>query len=230
MYRFVSAPRWFFSYDVATDAIALVITLLIALYGLKLYKYSGDRKHKYFSMSFFLIATSFIFKSLSNLAEASESMVGQIVWAINIPEIASHSMFFIGTYLGYRLFTLIGLFGIFAITHKIKGKSLLIPAYLILVVTLFSSVTYLLFYTTTFVFLLCISAYYYSNYGKVKSLQSLMVFLSFAAIMVGQLIFLGISYKGYLYLVGELFQLIGYLFLLFSYIGLFVKNGKKNET
>ena len=230
MYRFVCVPKGFYWYGVAFDAISVIITLLIALYALKLYKFSGDKGHKYFSISFFLITISFIFKSLSNLVETSEAVVGQIAWSITVPELATHPPFFIGTYLAYRLFMLIGFLGIYSILYKIRGSGIWVALYLTLIVTIFSTATYLIFYTTTAVFLFWITRYYYNNYKRLRTAKSQMVLSAFAFIMVGQIIFLGISYKMHSYIIGETLQLLGYLLLLSSYIGLVVKNGKADKT
>lgn len=229
MLRFASAPRWFYGYEIAFDALSAIIVVLIALYGLKLYRFSGEKRHKYFSISFFLIAAAFLFKSLSNLVGPTEGIVGQIVWPITISEITSQSPAFMATYLGYRLFTLLGLIGIYSIIYKTAGRQIWVPLYLALVVTLFSTATYLLFYVTAFIFLFLIAFYYYENCRKLKTPQSKMLFAAFALIMVGQLLFLGISYKFYAYVIGELLQVSGYLLLLLSYIGLVVKN-EANKT
>lgn len=230
MLRFASAPPWFYSYGAAFDIISAVVTLLIAVYGLKLYKFSGEQRHKYFSLSFFMITISLVFKSFSNFVQSPEAIVGQIVWPITLPGLTSQPMPFMAAYLGYRLFMLVGLLGIYSIVYKIKGKGMWIALYLILVVTLFSTSTYLLFYTTAFLFLITITRYYYKNYVRLRTIQSCMVFAAFVLITAGQLLFLAISYKLYSYVIGEVLQLFGYLLLLFSYLGLVVKNGKTNKT
>ena len=231
MFRFVTAPRWFYGYDVAIDLISIAVTLLIAVYAFKLSRYTGDKRHKYFSYSFFLIAASFLLKSLSNQYVPDEAIVGQIVWAISvsIPTLKIPS-FFTSTYLGYRFFTLLGLAGIYSIVHRVKRSEIWLSLYLVFLVTLISMATYLLFYATAALFLLMITLYYYKNCAKVKTPQSKLVFVSFAVIMVGQLLFLGISYKGVLYAVAQVFQLFGYLILLSSYLGLVVKDGKANKN
>jgi len=230
MFRFVSAPRWFYGYDVAFDAISAIVVILIALYGLKLYRFSGNKRHKNFSISFFLIGISFLFKSLSNFAGASEAVVGQVVWPITLPVLTAHSTFFMSTYLGYRLFTLLGLLGIYTIIYKLKGRELGLPLFLALVVTMFSTSTYLIFYVTAFIFLLYICLYYYDNWKKLRTAQSKMVFAAFLSIMLAQPIFLGVSYEELLYVAGGSVQLFGYLLLLFSYLGLVVKNGKADKA
>ena len=125
---------------------------------------------------------------------------------------------------------LIGFLGIYSILYKIRGSGIWVALYLTLIVTIFSTATYLIFYTTTAVFLFWITRYYYNNYKRLRTAKSQMVLSAFAFIMVGQIIFLGISYKMHSYIIGETLQLLGYLLLLSSYIGLVVKNGKADKT
>jgi hypothetical protein len=130
----------------------------------------------------------------------------------------------------YRLLTLAGFFMLYSIYEKQSKANIILMAYLVITSVLFSKEGYYIFYILSFIFLGIISNRYYQNYKNNKKKETLMLAASFAIITLSQLFFMMVNFRLYFYVVGEIIQLAGYIFLLATFIMVLRHGRKKNKS
>ncbi len=62
MFRILFSPTWFYGLDSVFELVSLFVSFLIFVYALRLYRFSGEKKYKFFSFSFLSITLAYIFK------------------------------------------------------------------------------------------------------------------------------------------------------------------------
>ena len=229
MLNVVFSPQWFYFKDIAIDIISVLVLLLI---GYCCWQYHRlDKTKKYysrFSLSFLMIAGSFLFKIFTYFTLYREitqtRQVGLITLTYNIVQ-TSDALLLVGTIIS-RFLMLLGLYLLFTLYYPAKQRSTtFFMAYLLLIVAYLSHPAYYVFHLTAFLFLLFIISHYYHNYHKTKDQPAHWLFYSFLAIGISQLLFIFIKLDDVLYVGAEAIQLLGYLLLLISF--LMVRYGKK---
>ncbi|MBI4454245.1 hypothetical protein HY636_06385 [Candidatus Woesearchaeota archaeon] len=231
MLKFVLSPRWFYGIDTISAVIALIITLVIAIFSYKLYTFCQDKKYKYLALSFFTLTASFFFKLLTNVVVyyevVKEKVVGSIVLTYTVLE-SSDLLVSIG-FIGYRFLFLAGVMGLFYLLYQHRDRKLfIIMFWLILIATWFSLSNYFFFHATAILFISLLFWYYYracktSKPKQVKSLRYVMFTYWFLAL--SQLSFLFVALNLHFYAIAESLQLVGLLLLLYSLLCVF-KNAK----
>jgi hypothetical protein len=238
MVSVVFTPRWFYGIDCLFEGVAVIVALLIAFYSYKMYTFTKQGNHKFFSLSFLAIAIAFICKIITNLSLVSsvvgaQEHIGFFMYGQH--RIVLEHLLYVAGFLGHRLFMLLGLLGVYFVIHKYRAKKLvLLSAYLltlVTVITTFSVWAYPIFYVTSGILLLFIAQFYYDvYYGKrehKKNKNVKFLLYAFGILMVSQFAFTLIIGHLYFYVFAEALQLAGFLMLLFVYYKLVIRNKKK---
>jgi len=232
MVSVIFTPRWFYGIDGIFEAVAVIAALLIAFYSYKLYKFTKEGRHLYFSLSFLGISMAFIAKILTNLTLISSTVHRQIgAFSYIYHGITLNNLLYVGGFFAYRLLFLLGLLGIYFVIHDFRAKKLVgFSAYLIIVlttITTFSTWAYPVFYFTAAVLLFSIAQFYYDVFngkrGHKKNKNAETLLNTFLVIMSAQLAFILVLLHLYFYVIAEALQLVGFLMLLYLYYKLVIK-------
>lgn len=233
MVNVLFSPRWFWGIDAIFESIAIIAALLLAFYARRLYQFTKKSTHKYFSLSFLMIAIAFFAKVITNLLlyfpELRRSTVDYFLLKYYI--LGNTNLVYAAGNLAYRFLMLCGLLGIFWILGKSREKNkMIILFYFISAISftsIFAAVTsyfilelYPLFHITAALFLAYISYFYYRIYLRKKKSASFRVFMSFALICLSQMVFIFALVDLSAYVIAELFQLAGFFLLLYEYSAL----------
>ncbi len=232
MFQLFYTPVWFQGWDLVFDAISLIIALLIAGYSWKVYRMSQENRFGYFSFSFILVSLGFIFKIISqglvyfvpwrNAATAIlVPVVGKGAVGINYSDLFFRSGFFL------YMVTLLGAWLlIFFISQKRSGRlkkyyevsQIALFIYLVGLISFVSNFKYVVFYLTSAVILGMAVLNYYQNYLNTnRNTNAFMVMLSFIFILLSNIFFVFVFVFDSFYVLGELFLLVGFLILLYTY-------------
>ena len=229
MFRLFYTPGWFNGIDLVFDFVGLVIALMIASYSWRVYKVSKDNKFFYFSGAFILISLSLIFKSFTHsvlyFTPIRDSVALALAPAVG-PGLKFADLFYRGAFFVQMFSMLTGLLLIFFISQKSRERlrklhevtQISLFVYLVLLISVVSNFKHSVFYLTSVVLLGLIVLNYYKNYLNTgRNSNAYKVMFSFFLILVGNINFVFIEMSTFLYVIGELFVLSGFLLLLFTY-------------
>ncbi len=206
----LNGPTWFWGIDVIFALVFTLVTILIALMSFKAYKLTKEPKYKFFSLSFILISLSFLVFSIFN-----SILIFHLSDKINLLLSAFDFAFFIQVFL-----TLLAYMILIIITFKIKDPkvvSLLLA--LLLLFILFSHQYTLKYHLTSLVLLSFLSFQFFINYQEKQNKNSNLVFTSFYLLACAELFYIiNIFTTEYLYVVGQLIQLLGFLVLFYMFM------------
>jgi hypothetical protein len=105
------------------------------------------------------------------------------------------------------------------LTQRIKNfKTISLLFLLVILSAVIGGTTYSMFHLMSFILLLYVLHSFYKNYFRHKTINSLLVFISFFSLTLAQVFFSMIAFYTKFYVVGEVLQLLGYLILLISMI------------
>lgn len=225
------SPQWFFGKDILIDIVSVIVLFLIGYFGIKYYKLNKKNKnYLVLASSFFMLAVSFLFKILTNFTIYYHTIETRTLGALTLTyhAVKSSNLFFIIGFLMYRILTLLGLYLLYSIYQKQTKPNIFLVVYLLLIVTYFSSSAFYIFHLTSFILLLFITSQYIKNYknNKIETTRSLAY--SFGIITISQVLFILVRFNLFLYVIGESLQLVGYIWLLFTFISV-LKHGKKKR-
>ena len=231
MLGIVYSPQWFYGIDILFESINVIAAILIAFFSYRIYRFTKEKKYFYFGMSFVGIALSFISKILTNFQFYYNFLrQSNIVDSLLVTVTAHKSLnIFLSAYFFHRLFMLLALTGIFFVVCKYDKKLLFIFAYLIAIITAFSTSEYFIFHVTTSIMLGYIFCQYYYNYKHHPTKNTFLVAFSFFLILISQIIFINIIIGVENYALAQVIQFIGYIILLYAYIRI-SKNDTKNKA
>lgn len=232
MYRLFLTPTWFNGWDLVFECVGLVIALLIAGYSWRVYRLSKENKYGYFSFAFVLISLAFLFKVVTQglvyyipLRNAATSVLEPIVGMGQVG-INYSDLFFRGGFL-LSMVTMLGAWLlIFFISQKKEGRlkkyyeisQIGLFVYLVILISVVSNFKYFVFYLTGAVILGITVLNYYKNFLNAnKSMNALLVMDSFLFILVSQFCFVFVFLWQELYVLGEVFLLMGFLLLLYTF-------------
>jgi hypothetical protein len=222
MIRYIFSPKWFYGIDIIFEFFSLIIAFLIARYGYKLYKISGNKKHKYFSIFFFLIGIAFVFKIITNFniyyIDTGSIKIANAMFYFETSHV-SEILFTIGFSI-FKFLMMLSFFGLLYITWEREPEIFWLGTYFIAIITLFSHNAYYVFHITMVIMLLILLNYYYRNYKRksIATKESFLTALSFFMLMLSQIAFTAITINIIMYVVGEILQLAGYSILLYDYV------------
>jgi len=229
---YVFSPEWFYGFDSVIELIAIIICVLLVYYSYKCFKLTKENKYLYFSTAFLSLTFAFIAKIAGTLAiykpTITRSAVGYSIHKTftGITPIYINSLALIA----YIFFILLGFMILFLIISRLTWKNQRVVAllvYFVFLATWISVVHYQLFHLTSFVFLLLITYSYYANYKEVKGEKAGFVVIAFAILLVSQAFFVFAIYSGIVYVLAELLQLLGFVYLLIPFILIFKKKPVK---
>jgi hypothetical protein len=232
MAHLVYSPVWFYGKDIFIDIVSVLVLLLISFFTLQYYRINTKNKnYLYLTISFFVLAVSFVFKILTNFTiyyHVLETMRFGSVTLTYLSMEPTNILHFIG-FTSYRLLTLAGLSGIYFTYQKNRCCSnFILVGLLVLIVAYFSSVAYHTFHLVSLIFMFFITLEFYKNYKKSRNETAKLALYSFAIITSSHLFHMLVTFNLWLYVVGELIQLAGYITLLITFI-LVLTHAKKKE-
>ncbi|MCH8003322.1 MAG: hypothetical protein IH934_01720 [Nanoarchaeota archaeon] len=230
---YLFGPKWFYGFDSIIDLIAIIVSVLLVYYSYKCFKLTKENKYLYFSTAFLSLTIAFIAKIMGTLAiykpsitrSALGSSIHQTFTSLtpyNINAIALIIHFF---------FMLLGFMILFLIISRLTWKNQRVIAllvYFVFLATWISVVHYQLFYVTSFVLLLLITYSYYNNYREIKTEKARFVVIAFGILLVSQVFFVFVIYSRSIYVLAELIQLLGFVYLLIPFILIFKKKPKRH--
>jgi hypothetical protein len=228
---YIFGPKWFYGFDSVTEAIGVIICALLVFYSYRCYKFTSEKKYSYFSISFLSLMLGFISKVLGSLTiyepSINKSPVGSAfhsAFSWITPDLINGLAFIF-----YIFFMTMGFMMLFLIVSKLTWKDKRVIAmlmYSVFVATWLGVVHYQLFYLTTFVMLCFITYSYFINYLELKTRNCFLVALSFGILLISHAFFVFVIYSKQFYVIAEIVQLIGFLFLLIPFIIIFIKKPK----
>jgi len=229
---FVYSPPGFYGKDIAIDIISAIVVLLIGLFSFR--NFLLDKKnyrHLLFSAAFVILGGSFFVKVLTNIMSHHQVGLSRYLTGLITPSIIpAYSLLPAFGFLLYATLTLFGFYILYALTsdHEVWSFDYLIIAYFIIIFTYFARFNYSLFYVTAVLFLAAITRRYYLSYKKNQYKNTKLLCLSFGVITLSQFVFIFTSSNHALYVAAEIIQLIGYLFLLYTFM-MVLRNAKKKK-
>jgi len=233
MITLIFSPRWFYGYDIIFEALAVIVTLIIGLYGLRIYRFSKERVYKYFGLSFLAFAAAFIAKIAMNFVLYNPTAVKTTMETMDITQrlLAKSNLILQAGYDVHRflyLFALLGIYWIISKSQDIEHRGLFI--YMLLIITLFSFNTYYVFHLTAAIMLLFIVKHFKNICQRKGALiNAHLNFLAFALILLSQLVFIFIFLNNAIYVVAEVVQLLGFIIFLINILLLVFRHGKKKN-
>lgn len=229
---FVFSPPGFYGKDIVIDVLSAVVVLLIGIFSFRNFLLDKEnKKHLFMSSAFMLLGFSFIVKILTNVMTHYEGLTGK-QWFISIMGAQLTQTYSFLTAIGFLLYATLTLFGfylIYALSSKDRlSMNYVIIAYFILVTTYFTRFNYFLIYLTAFVFIISLTRRYLVSYLETRYRNTLLLMISFALISISQLVFIFTISDHALYIAAEVIQLVGYLFLLYTFM-MVLRNARKKK-
>lgn len=230
MVKLVYSPQWFYGKDILIDIVSIFILLLIAFFSIRYYNIKRNKNYIYLTLSFVILAGSFLAKILINFNVYYKLIETQdlgIVSAVYQSMKATHSIF-ITSFVVYWLSMTFGYYILYSIYQNQSLSNFLFGTYLITAYTYIAYPDYRTFHITLFVILALITAIHLKRYLNNRYVATKLVTLSFGIITLSQIFFIFIDWNIYFYVIGELMQLIGYISLLFTFI-MVLKYGRQED-
>ena len=229
---YVFSPKWFYGFDSIIELIATIVSILLVYYSYRCFKLTKENKYLYFSTAFFSLTLAFIAKIIGTLAiykpTITRSAIGSSIHQTfrTLTPIGINAIAFVI----YIFFILLGFMMLFLIVSRLTWKKnqrvIALLLYFIFLATWISIIHYQLFYLTSFVLLMLITYSYYKNYIEIKSEKARFVLFAFSILLISQAFFVFAIYSGIIYVLAELIQLLGFIYLLIPFILIFKKKPK----
>lgn len=233
MITLIFSPKWFYGYDIIFEALAVIVTLIIGLYSLRIYRFSKERVYKYFGLSFLAFSAAFISKIAMNFALYNVNVVKNTMQTTTFTQtlLQKSNLLLQAGYDVHRFLFLISLLGIYWIISKSRdNEHRWLFIYLLLIISLFSFNTYYVFHLTAALMLLFIVRHFRNICQKKDApMNAHLNFLAFALLLLSQFVFIFVFLNNAIYVVAEIVQLIGFIIFLVNILLLVFKNGKKKN-
>jgi hypothetical protein len=230
--EFVYSPPGFYGKDITIDIVSAIVLLLICAFSLRNYFLDKSNKRPLIlSGALFLLGASFILKTITNILSHNAALHTQdiLISFLGIDIVRPYTFIPAFGFLLYALMTLFGFYIMYALTSKDElTMNYIIIAYLIIISTYFTRFNYHIFYLTTLLFVFATARRYFFAYKKNKYANTMRLCISFSIITLSQLVFIFTGQNQLLYVIAELLQLLGYLFLLYTF-GWVLKNAGKTK-
>ncbi len=231
MVKLVPTPDWFLGKDVLIEGFSFIVLLILSILSLRNYKVSKNRRFLYLGAGFGLVALAQLSLILTKLVLyydfGPSQEIGRAIVTSQV--LSSVDIFYYTGFFFQRFLTLAGFYIIYRLPRHVKslGDSLLIIYFIVISVLASSEVAFLFHLTACFI-LIMIVGNYYEIYMKNKFINTKILVLAFALLAFSQILFM-ISSIDYLYVTGNIIELISYTILL----GLIIrirKYGKKKKS
>ncbi len=220
----INSPSWFFGVDCFLELGAALVTFLVFLAALRVYRFTKEKKYLFLGGSFLLLALSFTARAITDLI-IEELIPAKVEFLITKAPVLSG--FFPGggnllVYAGFvsHIMLALGAYIILVIlSNKIKSKALMLLLFAtILPQVLISGSYFLSFYYLSTVMLCFISYAFLRNCFKQKGVTSLLVSISFILIAFAQIQFLLTMLSPIFQVSAHITQFIGFIILLIALI------------
>jgi hypothetical protein len=212
----------FYGIDSLVEFLIIIVSLVISYYSHKVYKLLKDKNYKFFSLAFLFIAISFVFKILSNLTIVNKVIIEKANFVFVIfKEFQYMQLINFLSFIFYKTLNMIGfLFLFFIVTRTEKRENIFLYFYLSIIVIMFSIYDKFnfIFHLTLIFILFSLTIHFYDNHKKIRSKNTLLVFLAFLIILISHVFFSLIDVHPLTYLIGEILLLFGFLFLVINHI------------
>lgn len=214
-------PEWFFGFDIAMELLFSLVTFAIAIFAMRVYNITKERKIRLFAMAFLLIGLSYLIWAFANLWFVSAVSEG-------FKSISLESFVFFDALAAYAfmiLFT-IGLVCIVYISCDLKEvKSFSLILGLSLMVIAASQYKLVTFRILSVFLLLFIVMHYVNEFTEKRNKQSLWILVVFTLLLIGSADFMLSPLYYQTYVIGHFLELTAYLILL----GVLVKSIRKQN-
>lgn len=212
MHEVYLIPQWFFIFSIVIELLFSLVTLAVAVTGLKVYRISKDKALLRFSLAFLMISISYAAWAVINTSLASKLREGILTLSLIDPP----AMHILGVYI-YIVFFIAGLVTLAFTTFKIEKSG---AYYLLLglaLVAVVSSVSKFITFRIVSLFLITFIAYHYliewqSNNNK----KTFATFLAFLLLIASNIFFMFIKTNASTFILGHLLELGAYSLLLFT--------------
>ena len=228
---YVFSPKWFYGFDSIIELIAIIVSILLVYYSYKCFKLTKENKYLYFSTAFLSLTFAFIAKIIGTLAIYRPAITRSAIGSTIHQTFTGLTPYYINAlaFIVYTFFTLLGFMILFLIISRLRWKNQRVIAllvYFVFLATWISIIHYQLFYLTSFVLLLLITYSYYKNFKEIRSEKAKFVVIAFGVLLVSQAFFIFVIYSRIIYVMAELIQLLGFVYLLIPFILIFKKRPK----
>jgi len=218
--KIVFTPDWFLGSDVCIEIFSFAILLLFFILSYRSYRMSKNKNSLYLGIGFLLIAVAELSTTITKLVLYYDVLfaqqIGQVV--VTYKFLKSVDIFYYIGFFLHKLFTLAGLYVIYRIPLKKKySNDIILALCFIIISALFGTTFYYLFHFTALLLLVFIIKNYYDIYKKNKLYNTQILIIAFSMLALSQILFI-LSGVGFLYVVGQIVQLVSYLILLFLII------------
>jgi hypothetical protein len=201
----VRGPEWFFGLDSLLECFSALAMILVTLFSFKAYRFTKDKRYRTFAIGFGLMALGTLLRAASDLA---------VYFDLNIKAI-----WLMAGYGLYMASTLASMVVLFALTLKTHQKAPFVALLLISFVLVLLSASYRLSFHAISIILLAFIAYHFiRNYFAKKSLNALLVCVSFVLLTLAHTAFIVDIIKQRFYIVGHLLHVAAFALLLFALI------------
>ena len=223
---YVFGPKWFYGFDSIIELIAIIVSVLLVYYSYKCFKLTKENKYLYFSTAFLSLTFAFITKIIGTLAIYKPAITRSALGSSIHQTFTGLTPSYINAlaFIAYIFFMLLGFMILFLIISRLTWKNqrvVVLLVYFVFLATWISVIHYQLFYLTSFVLLLLITYSYYRNYREIKSEKAGFVVIAFGILLVSQAFFVFVIYSRIIYVLAELIQLLGFVYLLIPFILIF---------
>ncbi len=229
---YVFSPKWFYGFDSIIEFIAIIVSVLLVYYSYKCFKLTKEKKYLYFSTAFLSLTAAFIAKITGTLAIYKPAIARTTLGSAIHQTFAGLTPYSINAiaWVIHFFFMLMGFMILFLIISKLTWKNqrvIALLAYFVLIATWISVIHYQLFYATTAVLLFLIAYSYRQNYREIRDEKARFVTFAFGILLVSQGFFIFAIYSSTVYVLAELIQLLGFVYLLIPFVLVFKRKPKR---
>ena len=227
MYRLLLTPEWFQGVDILFEAVGLVTAFLIAAYAWRAYELNKENRFLYFSLAFVLVGSSLLFKIISS-GVLYFTPVRNTVLDVLRPTVGLRlrytNLYYGATFFLQMASLLGGWLLIFFVSQKPRARlqrfhelsQIALFVYFVLLISVVAQFKHVVFYLTASVLLALIILNYYKNYLENRNPNTFRVMLAFLFIFISHLFFIFVFLLPGLYVIGQLFLVVGFSSLLYT--------------
>ncbi|MBI2148757.1 hypothetical protein HYU23_03685 [Candidatus Woesearchaeota archaeon] len=206
-------PEWFFKYTIAFELIFGLITLIVGIYALKIYKLSNQKQTKNFGIAFIFISIAYFIQAILNSILFSKLYTERII-ALSTFNLWSN----IGIFL-YMFFFLAGLITLVYVTFNINSFRVYSLLFLLILGSMIVTPFKLnIFHIFTSILLIYIVVHYFLNYIKNKQLKNFLVLVAFTLLLFGNIDLIFSLNNSIYYVIADIISLIAYIIILINLI------------
>ena len=211
-----STPLWFGISEIIIQLIFALVTFFVAFFAYKVYKISRQKPSLLFGLGFIAVSFAYFIAAIFNYLLLMGVRTIHILPNAGI--IAHHMMQLSVLVVALHMLSMISGLALLAyVTLKERGvKVFLLILSTSLVGLVMSASLGVTFYVITSIFLLFITAQYFQRHARKPTTSTLMIFLGFGMLFLGNIQLAFATNLSLLYISGHFISLFGYLLLLAS--------------